>query len=273
MKWLSALWLMASHRLMPFILPGVLGGLWLVCTNTGVLPVQVLPAPQTVLHTLSDQMESGELWSNVEWSLMRVGAGFFAGSAIALLLGVSMALNATVRDYLYPTFNVLIYVPVLAWLPLLMLVLGLGEAFKIVLIAKAVLVPMTIQTYNAVRDVSPSLAEMGMVNRLRPLQVVTVVVLPAAFPALLSGLRYAHSRAWAVLVVVELLASSEGLGFLIGEGQQLLQLDVVVAAIMVLGVIAYALDRLLASPEVWIRRWNPPGFDRSATLEQQEGQS
>ena len=166
------------------------------------------------LGTLRDLAVNGDLWLNTAASLRRVLAGFAAGGLLGLLLGVAMGLSRRLEAYLLPTFNALVQIPVLAWLPFVLLLVGIGEALKIILIAKAALVPVTSTRCRAFAA-SPALREVGRVGYTRR-QEVLEIVLPLATPTLFTGLRLGFTKAWLSLVVVELVASSEGLGYLIG---------------------------------------------------------
>ena len=158
---------------------------------------------------------NGDLWLNTAASLRRVLAGFAAGGLLGLLLGVAMGLSRRLEAYLLPTFNALVQIPVLAWLPFVLLLVGIGEALKIILIAKAALVPVTLNTLQGFRQASPALREVGRVYGYTRRQEVLEIVLPLATPTLFTGLRLGFTKAWLSLVVVELVASSEGLGYLI----------------------------------------------------------
>ena len=126
-----------------------------------------------------------------------------------------MGLSRRLEAYLLPTFNALVQIPVLAWLPFFVLLLvGIGEALKIILIAKAALVPVTLNTLQGFRQASPALREVGRVYGYTRRQEVLEIVLPLATPTLFTGLRLGFTKAWLSLVV-ELVASSEGLGYLI----------------------------------------------------------
>ena len=198
-----------------------------------------------VWETLRDLAVNGDLWLNTAASLRRVLAGFAAGGLLGLLLGVAMGLSRRLEAYLLPTFNALVQIPVLAWLPFVLLLVGIGEALKIILIAKAALVPVTLNTLQGFRQASPALREVGRVYGYTRRQEVLEIVLPLATPTLFTGLRLGFTKAWLSLVVVELVASSEGLGYLIVYGRQLFQLDLVMAAVIVVGAIGYAIDRAL----------------------------
>ena len=168
-----------------------------------------------------------------------------AGGLLGLLLGVAMGLSRRLEAYLLPTFNALVQIPVLAWLPFVLLLVGIGEALKIILIAKAALVPVTLNTLQGFRQASPALREVGRVYGYTRRQEVLEIVLPLATPTLFTGLRLGFTRPGCRWWWWELVASSEGLGYLIVYGRQLFQLDLVMAAVIVVGAIGYAIDRAL----------------------------
>ena len=240
-----------------WLLPFALLGLWTLAAERGWAPPQILPAPRVVLDTIIDLAVSGDLLLNYGISLGRVAAGFFVGAALGAVLGVAMGLSRRVEQYVYPTFNALGQVPVLGWLPLAMMVFGIGESLKIVIIAQASLVPVAVNVLNGIRRVPAQYVEVARVFEFSRAQFLRKVLLPATVPSLFVGIRYGLTLAWLSLVTVELLASSEGLGFLIVWGRQLFQLDLVLAAILSVGVVGLALDKGLAALESRLLRWRP----------------
>ena len=234
--------------------------LWWIAARFEWIAPQVLPSPEAVALTLRDSLVSGELWAHLQISLLRVLAGFGAGLVGGLLLGVAMGLSPTFKDCVYPLFKAFSQVPVLGWLPLLMLLVGIDEALKIILIGKAALVPIALNTYKGIQSVPTRFIEVARVLRFTRWQMLGRVVFPAAAAPIWNGVRYGLTHAWLTLVVVELLASSEGLGFMIVYGRQLFQLDVVLAAVVVVGAVGYALDKLLALVEVRLLRWRKEAF-------------
>lgn len=232
-------------RLEPILLPLFLLGLWWLGAEQGWISPQVLPPPQFVGETLRDLATSGDLWLHTAASLQRVVVGFAAGTLLGLLLGTAMGLSKSVEAYVLPTFNALVQIPVLGWLPFVLLLVGIGEPLKYILIAKAALVPVALGTLQGFRQSPPALREVGRVYGYTRRQEVLEIVLPTAVPTLFTGIRLGFTKAWLSLVVVELVASSEGLGYLIVYGRQLFQLDLVMAAVIVVGAIGYAIDRLL----------------------------
>ena len=247
-----------GDRSLPWLLPLTLLGLWYLGVEQGWLSEQVLPPPAYVYDTLSDLFASGDLWINAAASLQRVVVGFALGGAIGVALGLAMGLSKTVEDYLLPTFNAIVQIPVLGWLPFALLLFGIGEPLKYVLIAKAALVPITLCTLQAFKQAPQGLLEAGRAYGFSRWQSVIFIVLPAAVPTLFTGLRLGFTKAWLSLVVVELVASSEGLGYLIVYGRQLFQLDLVMAAVVVVGAIGLVIDRGFDYAERRLNRGRAP---------------
>jgi len=246
--------------LLAWPLPLAVLALWALAAHFEWIAQQVLPSPEAVALTFKESLLSGELRANLQISLVRVFAGFAVGLVGGLALGVAMGLSPTVKDYSYPLFKAFAQVPVLGWLPLLMLLVGIDEALKIILISKAALVPIALNTYKGIQNVPTRFIEVGRVLRFTRWQMLTRVVFPAALAPIWNGIRYGLTHAWLALVVVELLASSEGLGYMIVYGRQLFQLDVVLAAVVVVGAVGYALDKGLAAIEKRLLGWRKEAF-------------
>ena len=232
-----------GDKALPWLLPLLLLGLWYLGVERGWLSEQVLPPPAYVYQALSDLVVSGDLGLNAAASLQRVVVGFSLGALLGVALCLAMGLSRTLEDYLLPTFNALVQIPVLGWLPFALLLFGIGETLKYVLIAKAALVPITLCTLQAFRQAPKGLLEVGRTYGFSRRQSVTSIVLPAAIPTLFTGFRLGFTKAWLSLVVVELVASSEGLGYLIVYGRQLFQLDLVMAAVVIVGALGLLIDR------------------------------
>lgn len=239
-------------------------GVWTLAAHREWAPPQILPGPALVARTLGELISSGELLSNCLVSLARVAGGFLAGGLLGLALGAAMGLSRRVEQYVYPSFNALNQVPVLGWLPLAMMVFGIGESLKVVIIAQASLVPIALSVFEGIRRVPRQYMEVARVFELSRLQFLRKVLVPATVPSLFVGLRYGLTLAWLSLVTVELLASSEGLGFLIVWGRQLFQLDLVLAAIVSIGAVGLLLDQALARVEARLLYWRPSNVATAA---------
>ncbi len=237
------------------VLPVALLVLWQVAAARGWLPPQILPSPAEVWAAGADLWRTGQLGSDVAISLQRVAEGFAVGALAGLTLGTAMGVSRTLEDYVRPLFVAVAQIPSLGWIPLLMMIFGIGEVLKVAVIAKAAFVPMTMNTFAGVRGIPRGYTEVADALRFTAWQRLRFLLLPAAVPPVFTGVRYGLSHAWMALVAVELLASSEGIGYLLVYGRQMFWLDTVVMAMVVIGVIGFVLDFVLGRLERRMQRW------------------
>ncbi|SDR51978.1 sulfonate transport system permease protein [Paraburkholderia fungorum] len=244
----------------PWLLPATLFALWTIGCERGWIAPQILPPPSRVYETFVELARNGDLASNTLISLQRVVFGFAIGTLLGFVTGAALGLSRTFEAYVLPGFNALVQIPVLGWLPFLLLLVGVGEPLKYILIAHAALVPVTLSTLQGFRQSPQNLEEVARGYGYSHWQRIVHVVLPAAVPTLATGVRLAFTKAWLALVVVELVASSEGLGYLIVYGRQLFQLDLVMASVVMVGAIGFVVNRLLEALETRLRRGQPSAF-------------
>ncbi|SFV08966.1 sulfonate transport system permease protein [Methylobacterium sp. 174MFSha1.1] len=228
---------------------------WAAAAASGGLPQQILPAPRIVAETLVEMVRSGELARHAGISGLRVLAGFSLGGGLGLMLGAAMGLSRRVEDTVSPLFTALAQVPTLGWIPLLMLFLGIGETLKVVVIAKAALVPVTLNTASGIRAIPEGYREVARAYRFTRVQTVRRLILPASVPPVFTGIRYGLTKAWTALVAVELLASAEGLGYLLVWGRQMFWLDTMIVAMALIGFVGVAMDAVLARIEARLQHW------------------
>ncbi|WP_248732381.1 ABC transporter permease subunit [Pseudomonas sp. MWU13-2517] len=235
-------WPNLGERLLPWLLPLTLFALWWLASRNHWMSEQILPPPSLVWSS-AVELASGELWSHLAISLQRLFWGLLAGIGIGALLGALLGFSARAERLVFPTFSALSQVPTLAWIPLFMVFFGIGETLKLVVLVKAIVVPVTLHTLVGVRDAQPALREAARVLRLPSHLLIRRLILPAALPAFMAGVRLALAAGWTSLLAVELLASSEGIGYLMVWARQLFMLDIVFVCIVVIGVLGVAMDR------------------------------
>ncbi|QXI38689.1 ABC transporter permease [Pseudomonas xantholysinigenes] len=256
-----------GYRITPWLLPLALAALWVVASHAHWMSEQILPAPGLVWQTALE-FGSGELWGHLWISLQRLCWGLLAGISSGLLLGTWLGGSRRAQTWVLPTFVALAQIPTLAWIPLFMLFFGIGELLKLVVLVKAVVVPVTLHTLVGVRDAQPKLREAAATLRLPRHLLFLRLLLPAALPAFLAGVRLALAAGWTSLLAVELLASSEGIGYLMVWGRQLFMLDLVFLCILLIGLVGALLDRGFSGLERRLLYWPQP-----ATGEQVRGPS
>jgi sulfonate transport system permease protein len=244
-----------GHLLLPFSVPVVALIAWQCAASLHLLPVQILPPPLMVVATAVDLIRGGDIIDGLRISVWRIGIGFAIGAGSGLVFGAALGLSRTVEDYFGLTFRLLAQIPSLGWLPILLLIFGLDEPLKFVLIAKASFVPTAIATSESIKQIPDKFRDVARVLQLPALSNFRRLVLPAMVPGIFGGLRTALSHAWIALIVVEMLAATEGVGYMMVWGRTLFQIDIVIVGMIVIGVIGLAMDSGLARIEHRLRLW------------------
>jgi sulfonate transport system permease protein len=240
-------------------LPAALVVVWELVARAGLVSAYVLPAFSSVLTHLGASALDGDLWIHVGASALRVGSGFLVGALIGFGAGLAVGLHREVEAYLDPFLQALRSVPSLAWVPLLLLWMGIDEAPKITLIAVGAFLPVYLNVVSGVRGVDPGLIEVGRVFGLDRARIVWRILLPASVPALFTGLRTGLGVAWLYVVAAELIAADAGLGFMLTDGRELSRSDMIFAAIALLACCGKLSDGVLEAIERRLLRWHP-GF-------------
>jgi sulfonate transport system permease protein len=238
------------------VVPAGLLLLWQVVAELGVYSRAQLPPPLDVWAAARQLAAADQLAPHIEASLWRVAWGFALGSMAALAVGLAVGLSRRAEALLAPTVQALRAVPSLAWVPLLLLWLGIDEAPKITLVAIGVFFPVYTNLVGGIRQIDRKLVEAGQAYGLRGPALAWTVLLPAALPSLLTGLRLGLAQGWLFLVAAELIAASRGLGFLLIDGQNTYRSDIIVMSIVLLAAFGKASDWLLHLLERRLLRWS-----------------
>jgi sulfonate transport system permease protein len=246
-----------SRLVVPLLLPFSVLILWQITAARGWLSPQTLPAPAVVLSTLTDLIRDGEIARNLSISLRRILVGLAIGTSLGLFFGALLGVSRRMNDTFGPIINALSQIPSLGWVPILILIFGLDEMVKYLIIAKACFVPTVLATSQGIRNIPRAYIEVGQVLGLRRRTTLTKLIIPAALPTIFGGIRLALSNAWIALIVVEMLAATEGVGYMMVWGRTLFQVDIVIAGMIVIGVIGLAMDSTLSRIERYMRRWEP----------------
>jgi sulfonate transport system permease protein len=222
-----------------------------LAVRLGWVAAHLLPPPSEIAHTLLALAGQG-LAGHVLVSTARVLAGFVAGAGLAIALGVWVGLSRRAEAVLDPSFQALRAIPSLAWVPLLLLWLGIDEGAKLALIAIGAFFPVYMGVASGLRDVDRKLVEVAEMADLKPIALARRVLLPAALPAVWTGLRNGLSLAWMFMVAAELIAATRGLGYLLTDGRETGRADIVLAAIVLLALMGKLTD---SGMQVLENRW------------------
>lgn len=246
--------------LVGLVLPALLLGLWWLTAERAWIAPQILPSPAFVWESLCIVLDSGELWPHIGHSAQRVGWSLLLGGGAGLVLGFGMGLSSTLRAYLLPTLRALAQVPVIGWIPLLIIFAGIEEPLKLWAVSLAVAVPVMLTMLDGIANISTTLLEVGRVYCFSPVQILRRIVLPATLPSLFSALRQGVMQAWLTVIFVELLSASDGLGFFMAYSRSLGQIDMVIVSMAVIGAVGILIEVLLRLIERPLQSWRRAAF-------------
>jgi sulfonate transport system permease protein len=247
--------IVAPRWLYGLILPAGLAVLWEFAVRAGWSDGRLLPPPSRIFDEFAELWQSGELVQHATATVTRIAAGFAIGGAAATLLGGIAGYSAVARALLDPTLQALRAVPSLAWVPLFILWLGIFETSKVALIAVGVFFPVYLGLLGAMLSVDRKIVEVGRIFRLSGPAMIRRILLPAVLPAYVVALRAGLGVGWMFVVAAELMGASEGLGYLLIDGQQLGKPAEIVAAILAFAVIGKASDWLIVIAAAPLLRW------------------
>ena len=238
------------------VVPVALIVCWQLLSTSGIIPAYRLPTPISVWEAGVDLSSRGLLVQDVAISTQRVLLGFFLGSLCGLAVGAIIGLSRWTSLLFAPTIGAFRAVPSLAWVPLLILYLGIQEDSKVLLITIGAFFPVYTTVAGALRHVDHQLVEVGRAFGRSRMNLLLMVQLPAIVPTVVSGLRLALAQSWLFLVAAELIFSSIGLGFLLKESQDNGRIDRLFLAIILLAVLGKLTDALIGVLERFLlRRW------------------
>jgi sulfonate transport system permease protein len=250
-----ARWSRLARPVLGFILPAALALVWEITVRMGWASGRLVPPPSVVFATFADLARTGELQRNTLATLGRVAAGFACGVVAATIAGAATGYSPLLRRLLDPSLQALRAIPSIAWVPLFILWLGIFEASKITLIAVGVFFPVYLGLMGAIQSVDRKLVEVGRAFRLSDIAMVRRILLPAVLPAYVISLRSGLGLGWMFVVAAEFMGASEGLGYLLIDGQQLGKPAEIVAAIVAFAIVGKATDWLIAFCAAPFLRW------------------
>lgn len=254
-------WKRALHpkRVQPLLLgsmlPVILIAVWEWLSIRGVFPAYQLPAPRAILSTIAAMYQDGSLWAHVGITTYRVLFGFILGTAAAVLLGAFVGFYKQAEQVFDPLIQAFRSIPSLAWVPLFILWMGIGESPKITMIAVGVFFPVYLNCVSGILGVDRKLIEVGRMYGLGPVQLIRRVILPASLPSFLVGLRSGLGLGWMFVVAAELMGASQGLGYLLVLGQNTLSPETIIASIILFALVGKLTDWILKRLEEKALHW------------------
>jgi sulfonate transport system permease protein len=241
-----------------FILPIILVIIWQMAANAGKLNVHILPSPVEELRILKNLLVTGTLQTHLVVSFGRVIKGFIIGTLAGLIVGSAMGLSVTANKLLRSLVSILRPIPMVAWIPLLILWVGIGEASKITVIIIGTFWPVLVSTTQGIIGVDKKLVDVAKIFEKSQAEIIFRVIYPAAMPAIFSGIRLGISSAWTCVVTAEMIAASQGIGFYITYARQLTKTGEVLVCVFSIGFIGVLIDEIIRFLEKKLLRWSNP---------------
>jgi sulfonate transport system permease protein len=238
------------------VLPILLLLAWELSSNSGVVDPRILPPLELVGRTAFEQVVHEGLLGNLAASLLRDLAGFVLGSSLGIIIGAILGLSEVADRIVMPSFNGLRQIAILAWIPLISIWFGVGEAAKVVFIMAAALIPVVLNTHQGMRSASAQLVEVARALTFTRWQLVTRLYLPAALPSIATGIHLALIYAWVASIGSEyFMTVGPGIGGLIIAGRERFQMDLVILGILILGLVGFLINRGASAVETRLLRW------------------
>ena len=244
-----------ARPVLGLLVPIGLAMLWELIVRLGLSNGRLVPPPSRVFSTIVELSRGGELLRHIVATLTRVALGFGFGVIAGTILGAISGYWALARRLLDPSVQALRAIPSIAWVPLFILWLGIFETSKVALIAVGVFFPVYLGVMGAILSVDRKIVEVGRIFRLSGFAMIRRILLPAVLPAYVVALRVGLGLGWMFVVAAEFMGASEGLGYLLIDGQQLGKPAQILAAIVIFAILGKTTDWLIEVTAAPFLRW------------------
>jgi NitT/TauT family transport system permease protein len=229
--------------------------LWELTVQTGLLDQRLFVPPSRIAAGLYAMTITGEIWTHISISLFRVGTGFVLGAVPGIVIGIVMGLSRTVRALLQPIVAATYPIPRTAILPLFLIIFGLGEASKIVIVATGVFYPVLINAVAGVREINRVYLDVGHNFGASRWQVFRTIAFPGALPLIMSGVKLGIGMGLILIAIAEMVGAKNGLGYMIWNAWEVLSVETMYVGLLVIAIIGFLLSVLLNEFEAWMLPW------------------
>jgi ABC-type nitrate/sulfonate/bicarbonate transport system permease component len=242
-------------RVVGVVTPIVLLGLWEFAAQFGLLDARFFPPPSAIVHQFATLVASGELGANVIASLKRLALGMLLGGVPALFLGLAMGISRPLRAAIDPLISATYPIPKSAILPLVLLIFGLGEMSKVVMVALGAFYPIIINTVVGVANIDKIYLDVGHNYRASRWQVFRTIALPGALPSIMAGVKLAVGMGLILIAISEMVAANDGIGYMIWNAWQVLTVDTMYVGLLVIAVLGFLFSIVLDEIEHRLIPW------------------
>jgi ABC-type nitrate/sulfonate/bicarbonate transport system permease component len=228
---------------------------WEVAAQAGLIDVRFFPAPSAIILKLIEMARSGELTENVLISLQRIVLGFLLGGVPAIVIGVAMGIWRPVRALVDPLIVATYPIPKSSLLPLILLIFGLGEMSKVVMVAIGVFYPMAINATAGVLQINQIYLDVGKSFKASPWDTFRTIALPGALPFIMTGVKLGAGLALILIAIAEMVGAKSGIGYMIWSAWETFAVAKMYVGLFVIALIGFAISLVLNEIERWVIRW------------------
>ncbi len=228
---------------------------WELAADTGLIDVRFFPAPSSIISKLVEMARSGELTENVLISLQRIVLGFLLGGVPAIVIGIAMGIWRPVRALVDPLIVATYPIPKSSLLPLILLIFGLGEMSKVMMVAIGVFYPMAINATAGVLQINQIYLDVGKSFKASPWDTFRTIALPGALPFIMTGVKLGAGLALILIAIAEMVGAKSGIGFMIWSAWETFAVAKMYVGLFVIALIGFAISLLLNEIERWVIRW------------------
>jgi NitT/TauT family transport system permease protein len=230
---------------------------WELAARTGAIDVRFFPPPSTIIALLFRMAQSGELMENVSISLQRITLGFLLGGVPAIVIGIVMGISRPLRALVDPLIIATYPIPKSSLVPLILLIFGLGEMSKVVMVAIGVFYPIAINATAGVLQINQIYLDVGKSFKASRWDTFRTIALPGALPFIMTGIKLGAGLALILIAVAEMVGAKSGIGYMIWSAWETFAVAKMYVGLFVIALIGFAISLLLNEIERWVIRWKP----------------
>lgn len=231
--------------LLGLIIPILVILIWIYSTAVEKIPIGILPPISLVFSGFKEMLETGELQADILVSLSRVLKGYLIASGIGISLGSLIGMYRPVREMLMPLLTIIRQIPIIAWIPLIILWAGIDELSKVIVIVLAAFFPILVNTEAGIEKTPQGILEVAKLYRLSPWETFSKVYLPHALSHILVGLKLGLGVSWMAVVAAEMIAATNGIGYKLNYSRSMMHANKVMVCMIVIGIIGVVMDKFI----------------------------
>ena len=243
--------------ILALVIPVIIIMIWFYTTTYMVIPKGILPTIPDVGQTFLEMLKSGQLENDIEVSISRVLKGYCISVVLGVTLGSLIGMYRSIKELFVPVITVIRQIPMIAWIPLIILWCGIGETSKVVIIVLVAFFQILVNTQSGIESTPKGYIEVARLYKLGRWKTFIKVYLPHAIPQILVGLRLGLGGSWMAVVAAELIAATSGIGYRMSSARSNMQSNVVIVCMIVVGLVGVLMDRgigvLFTTLTPWIR--------------------